>query len=55
VKNTQLINVEFYTGVDERLDLPVMLSPAPDAGALNGARADRRRRGRHRGHPETGP
>ncbi|BCY13135.1 phosphoribosyltransferase [Actinoplanes sp. L3-i22] len=38
VKNTHLINVEFYTGVDERLDLPVMLSPVPDADALNGAR-----------------
>jgi hypoxanthine phosphoribosyltransferase len=37
VKNVQLINVEFYTGVDERLDLPVMLSPVPDADALDGA------------------
>lgn len=37
VKNTQLINVEFYTGVDERLDLPVMLSPVPEASALAGA------------------
>ncbi|MFI1995477.1 phosphoribosyltransferase family protein [Actinoplanes sp. NPDC020271] len=37
MKNTQLINVEFYTGVDERLDLPVMLSPAPESSALDGA------------------
>ncbi|WP_436528932.1 phosphoribosyltransferase [Actinoplanes sp. HUAS TT8] len=37
VKNTQLINVEFYTGVDERLDLPVMLSPVPEVSALAGA------------------
>ncbi|HEV8299159.1 MAG TPA: phosphoribosyltransferase, partial [Acidimicrobiales bacterium] len=27
VKNTWTMNVEFYTGVDERLDVPVMLPP----------------------------
>jgi hypoxanthine phosphoribosyltransferase len=25
------MNVEFYTGVDQRLDLPVMLPPVPNA------------------------
>jgi hypoxanthine phosphoribosyltransferase len=29
-KNCATINVEYYTGVDERLDLPVMLPPVPD-------------------------
>ncbi len=29
VKNTFTVNVEFYTGVDERLSLPVMLPPVP--------------------------
>ena len=24
------MNVEFYTGVDERLDLPMILPPVPD-------------------------
>jgi hypothetical protein len=37
IKNLHLINVEFYTGVDERLDLPVMLPPVPNAGDLAGA------------------
>jgi hypothetical protein len=27
VKNIYVMNVEFYTGVDERLDVPVMLPP----------------------------
>ena len=27
VKNVAVMNVEFYTGVDERLDVPVMLPP----------------------------
>ena len=27
VKNTFVMNIEFYTGVDERLDFPVMLPP----------------------------
>src|SRR4029453_14398657 len=30
VKNTWTMNVEFYTGVDERLDLPMILPPAPE-------------------------
>jgi hypoxanthine phosphoribosyltransferase len=30
VKNTFTMNVEFYTGVDERLDLPMILPPVPD-------------------------
>jgi hypoxanthine phosphoribosyltransferase len=30
VKNTFMINVEFYTGVDERLELPMILPPVPD-------------------------
>lgn len=38
VKNVFVMNVEFYTGVDERLDLPVVLPPTPDAVDLTGAR-----------------
>ncbi|KZB83293.1 phosphoribosyltransferase [Amycolatopsis regifaucium] len=30
VKNLHVMNVEFYTGVDQRLDLPVMLPPVPN-------------------------
>ena len=30
VKNVAVINVEFYTGVDERLDMPMILPPVPD-------------------------
>ena len=30
VKNTCTMNVEFYTGVDERLEVPRILPPAPD-------------------------
>ena len=30
VKNTWTMNVEFYTGVDERLDMPMLLPPVPD-------------------------
>ena len=33
-----LVNVEFYVGVDERLDVPVMLPPVPAAVDLAGAR-----------------
>jgi uncharacterized protein len=29
VKNTYLINVEYYTGIEERLPLPVALPPTP--------------------------
>ena len=31
VKNLHLMNVEFYNGVDSRLDIPVMLPPVPSA------------------------
>ena len=30
VKNTFTMNVEFYTGIDERLDVPMILPPIPD-------------------------
>jgi hypoxanthine phosphoribosyltransferase len=30
IKNTFTMNVEFYTGVDERLDIPMILPPVPD-------------------------
>ncbi|GAB2662763.1 phosphoribosyltransferase [Nocardia goodfellowii] len=38
VKNLHVMNVEFYTGVDQRLELPVMLPPVPQAVDLAGAR-----------------
>jgi hypoxanthine phosphoribosyltransferase len=31
VKNLVVVNVEFYTGVDQRLDVPVFLPPVPAA------------------------
>jgi len=34
VKNTWTMNVEFYTGVDERLDEPLLLPPVPDLTVL---------------------
>ena len=36
VKNLSAVNVEFYTGVDERLDVPIMLPPTPDVVDLAG-------------------
>jgi hypoxanthine phosphoribosyltransferase len=30
VKNTFTMSVEFYTGVDERLEMPMLLPPIPD-------------------------
>ena len=36
VKNLSAVNVEFYTGIDERLDVPIMLPPTPDAVDLAG-------------------
>jgi uncharacterized protein len=36
VKNLSTVNVEFYTGVDERLEVPIMLPPTPDAVDLSG-------------------
>lgn len=38
VKNVFTMNVEFYTGIDQRLDFPVMLPPLLDAVDLAGAR-----------------
>ena len=38
VKNTFTMNVEFYTGVDERLDVPRILPPAPDFVDVSNAR-----------------
>jgi uncharacterized protein len=38
VKNTFTINVEFYTGVDERLEMPMILPPIPDLVDLEEAR-----------------
>lgn len=36
VKNLSAVNVEFYTGVDTRLDVPIMLPPTPAAVELAG-------------------
>lgn len=30
IKNTATMSVEFYTGVDQRLELPMLLPPVPD-------------------------
>ena len=38
VKNLHVMNVEFYTGIDQRLPLPVMLPPVPQTVDLRGAR-----------------
>lgn len=38
VKNVSVINVEFYTGVDERLEMPILLPPTPDVIDLSGLR-----------------
>jgi len=37
VKNLHVMNVEFYTGVDSRLEMPVMLPPVPQPVDLSGA------------------
>ena len=34
VKNMATLNVEFYTGVEERLDEPLILPPVPDLSLL---------------------
>ena len=34
VKNTFTMNVEFYTGIDERLDMPMILPPVPEPHRL---------------------
>ena len=38
VKNTFTMNVEFYTGVDERLEMPMILPPVPDLVDLEESR-----------------
>src|SRR5487761_1981733 len=37
VKNAFMISVEFYTGIDERLEMPVVLPPMPNKVDLSGA------------------
>ena len=36
VKNLHVMNVEFYTGIDERLDVPVVLPPTLDLVDIQG-------------------
>ncbi|MET7425081.1 phosphoribosyltransferase family protein [Dactylosporangium sp. NPDC005555] len=38
VKSVVMMNVLYYTGVEERLDAPVVLRPTPDGADLAGAR-----------------
>src|SRR5919199_3126030 len=38
VKNTYTMNVEFYTGIDERLPVPMILPPVPELVDLGEAR-----------------
>jgi hypoxanthine phosphoribosyltransferase len=38
VKNCGSLNVEFYTGVEERLPMPIVLPPLLDKESLNGQR-----------------
>src|SRR6476619_1763743 len=38
VKNTWTMNIEFYTGVEERLDVPMILPPVPEMVDLDSAR-----------------
>jgi hypoxanthine phosphoribosyltransferase len=38
VKNIYTMNVEFYTGVDERLEVPMILPPVPDLSLVANAR-----------------
>ncbi|HWV23983.1 MAG TPA: phosphoribosyltransferase [Thermomicrobiales bacterium] len=38
VKLLHVVNVEFYTGIDQRLNMPVMLPPIPDPADFSGAR-----------------
>jgi uncharacterized protein len=38
VKNMATLNVEFYSGVDERLDEPLLLPPVPDLALLRAQR-----------------
>ncbi|WP_061961924.1 phosphoribosyltransferase [Demequina flava] len=36
IKGVGTLNVEFYTGIDERLDKPVLLPPLLDTAAMDG-------------------
>lgn len=38
VKNLHVMNIEFYTGVGARLEMPVMLPPVPNVVDLSGAK-----------------
>jgi uncharacterized protein len=38
VKNLHVMNVEFYTGIAQRLPMPVVLPPVPNVVDLTGAR-----------------
>jgi uncharacterized protein len=38
VKNTATMSVEFYIGIDERLELPMLLPPVPDLVDLDHSR-----------------
>jgi uncharacterized protein len=38
IKNTFTMNVEFYTGIDERLEMPMILPPVPELVDLEEAR-----------------
>ena len=38
VKNAWTMNVEFYTGIEERLDVPMILPPVPELVDLESAR-----------------
>ncbi|GAA3304743.1 phosphoribosyltransferase [Dactylosporangium vinaceum] len=38
VKSIHMLNVLYYTGIDERLDAPVILDPQPDLTGLSAAR-----------------
>jgi hypoxanthine phosphoribosyltransferase len=38
VKNVHVVNIEYYTGIDERLEQPVVLAPAPSGDDLAGLR-----------------
>ena len=38
VKNLHVMNVEFYTGVDQRLPVPIVLPPVPNVVDLSGSK-----------------
>jgi uncharacterized protein len=38
VKNLHVMNVEYYTGIDQRLDVPMILPPTPELVDLSDAR-----------------